>query len=72
MAFKPGDRVRWSGDKTGTVLSAPRQCSDARGDPFTGVGVEVMPDKVDIWRWRNPCPRGDTLPSRQSTSGGCR
>ena len=45
IAFKPGDRVRWSGDKTGTVLSAPRQCSDARGDPFTGVGVEVMPDK---------------------------
>ena len=45
MSFRPGDRVRWSGDKTGTVLSKPRQCNYARGDPFTGVGVEVMPDK---------------------------
>jgi len=44
-AFRPGDRVRWSGGKTGTVLSEPRQCDYARGDPFTGVGVEVMPDK---------------------------
>src|SRR3712207_3709845 len=45
MSFRPGDRVQWSGDKTGTVLSEPRQCNYARGDPFTGVGVEVMPDK---------------------------
>jgi hypothetical protein len=44
MSFRHGDRVRWSG-KTGTVLSEPRQCDYARGDPFTGVGVEVMPDK---------------------------
>ena len=48
MSFRPGDRVRWSG-KTGTVLSEPRQCDyarGARGDPFTVVGVEVMPDKL--------------------------
>lgn len=45
MPFKPGDRVRWSDGKTGTVLSEPRRCDYARGDPFTGVGVEVMPDK---------------------------
>ncbi len=45
MSFRPGDRVQWSGDKTGTVLSEPRQCNYARGDPFTGVGVEVMLDK---------------------------
>jgi hypothetical protein len=45
MSFRPGDRVRWSGGKTGTVLSEPRQCDYARGDPFTGIGVEVMPDK---------------------------
>jgi hypothetical protein len=47
MSFRPGDRVRWSG-KTGTVLSEPRQydyARGARGDPFTVVGVEVMPDK---------------------------
>lgn len=45
MPFKPGDRVWWSDGKTGTVLSKPRRCDYARGDPFTGVGVEVMPDK---------------------------
>jgi hypothetical protein len=45
MPFRPGDRVRWSGDKIGTVLSEPRQCDHRRADPFTGVGVEVMPDK---------------------------
>ena len=45
VSFRPGDRVRWSGGKTGTVLSEPRRCDYARGDPFTGVGVEVMPDK---------------------------
>ena len=45
MSFRPGDRVQWSGDKIGTVLSEPRQCDHRRGDPFTGVGVEVMPDK---------------------------
>ena len=47
VAWVRGDRVRWSG-KTGTVLSKPRQCDyarGARGDPFTVVGVEVMPDK---------------------------
>src|SRR5919107_5676510 len=44
VAWVRGDRVRWSG-KTGTVLSEPRQGDYARGDPFTGVGVEVMPDK---------------------------
>lgn len=44
VAWVRGDKVRWSG-KTGTVLSEPRQCDYARGDPFTGVGVEVMPDK---------------------------
>jgi hypothetical protein len=44
VAWVRGDRVRWSG-KTGTVLSEPRQCDYARGDPFTGVGVEVKPDK---------------------------
>jgi hypothetical protein len=44
MPFKPGDRVRYPTGKTGTVLSTPRQYDRARGDPFTGLGVEVRID----------------------------
>ena len=37
MSFKPGDRVRWSDGKTGTVLSEPRRCDYARGARLLGL-----------------------------------
>jgi len=46
MPFKPGERVRYPGGRTGTVLSEPRQYDRARGDSFTGLGVEVRLDPM--------------------------
>ena len=75
VAWVRGDRVRWSG-KTGTVLSEPRQCDYARGDPFTGVGVEVMPDK-SIYGAGATLVHVATLtrldgPEARARGGGCR
>jgi hypothetical protein len=46
MPFKPGDRVRYPTGKTGTVLSEPKQYDSARGDLFTGLGVQVRLDPM--------------------------
>jgi hypothetical protein len=46
MTFRPGDRVQWGDGKMGTVGSEPRECDPSWGDPFTGVGVEVLPDEA--------------------------
>ena len=46
MSFRPGDRVRFPAGRTGTVLSEPKQYDRARGDRFSGPGVEVRLDPM--------------------------